>query len=554
MAWDDAPPTKKELGDAGPSWDEIPPSPQDIRDSQPGIMNDYVKPALGLIGSAANKIDSYTGAPLRAAIAEDESKGLAGHPISAFANQFGQDPSTAPTGKQLLKGAGINIPETAIPPISPLLAGLNIAGYHPTYNDVAGAGVEMAANPLNVIPGIPEAKAAEQAASSAPEVAAASKGPSIAAKATGSIGETFTGVPKPIIQHYYDNTDKINDLIKTYGQDTAQHAIDVRKSWNDIIKSEMAAQNNKIAQAVRTTPKDPTIDITPVIDHLENSKKALNPANHSDAINQIDAQLNTVKNMSSRVPQGVNSSDVISYASNLPEKYFANEAQLHEIVKDLQNKGSGAYQQAGQIFNLSKPAASASKNAGGVARQILIDEGSGIIPAANKQLQALHQIEDTMNPNLLKPEGPPNALFKAATNPGGFEANSLKKLSQITGHDFISDAKDFATTQSMARSPALPIDVTGKAMARQNLGKSIGAGIGGLTGYLKNGTYESTGIGAYLGGKVGTAATSPIALKSGINALNTAGKVGRGLINQAAPISRGLIVTRPAANGLVYGQ
>lgn len=148
--------------------------------SDPGFMNSYVKPALGLIGAAANKVDSYTGAPTRAAIGAAENapsiSAAPGAALSAGLKQFGADPSTAPSGKQLLSGAGMNLPEKAIPPISPLLAGLNYAGYHPTYNDVAGAGVEMAANPLNALPGIPEAKAVGEGAEAA-ETAASGTNP-----------------------------------------------------------------------------------------------------------------------------------------------------------------------------------------------------------------------------------------------------------------------------------------------------------------------------------------------------------------------------------------
>ena len=663
------------------SVDDLPPPPQaqgvlgvDDLPPPPGIYSNYVKPVLGLVGAAANKLDSYTGAPTRAAIGEEEANGLAGKPISAFMNQFGQDPSTAPTGKQLLSGAGVSIPESAIPPISPLLAGLNYAGYHPTYNDVAGAAVEAAANPLNLIPGAAEAKGAEEAAVGT-GMGGGPSGPSKIGKIAGSTGETLTGIPKAIVQHYYDNTDKINDLINTYGQDTAQHAIDVRNNWNNIIQSEKAVQNNKISQALRTAPKDPTIDITPIIDKLQDMQSSLNPVRHSDAIAQIDDQINTIKQlaqkkvgsvsppspggaaagaadladvkssyglspdnpMSNISPNAANQlpslpktgqlSDVQQFAQDAglpsqrripinnqspwpassqaptsafretaglppqnpvsgpinpqslstdsnaitaanaskfdpfnyvsPETYYANESGLHEIVKDLQMRGQSAYQKAGTIFNSAPAAANASKNAGGLAREMLINEGSGIIPQANKQLAALHQIEDTMNPNLLKPEGPPNAIFKAASNPGGFEANSLKKLGQVTGHDFISDAKDFATAQSMANSPMLPVDVTGKSVARQNFGKAIGGAIGGGIGYMTGG-YTGAAAGGYLGQKAGALASSPAAMKLGINALNAGAKMGGsvppGLLNTAVPISQGLIQTRPAVNGLLNAR
>lgn len=141
-----------------------------------GIMNDYVKPALGLVNSATNKLYSYTGAPAMSAIAEEEKNGLGGHPISAFMNQFGKDPSTAPSGKDILSGAGINLPEKEIPNFpSPAVALAKGLGYHPTYNDVAGGLVEAAVNPLNFIPGVGEAKLAAEGAEGASNLGSMAK-------------------------------------------------------------------------------------------------------------------------------------------------------------------------------------------------------------------------------------------------------------------------------------------------------------------------------------------------------------------------------------------
>lgn len=57
------------------------------------------------IHTAGKFVDSYTGAPTRAAVgAIEEGK----NPISAFSNQFGSDSSLAPTGKQLALRAGVS--------------------------------------------------------------------------------------------------------------------------------------------------------------------------------------------------------------------------------------------------------------------------------------------------------------------------------------------------------------------------------------------------------------------------------------------------------------
>ena len=131
--------------------------------------------ALEGIGAAAEFVDKYTGAPTRAAIGElipsrprmPAPKQVPGVPMGseflgtgvtappafgggsvvkaaqAFGEQFGEDPSKAPTGKELATRMGASTEET-----------LSIPGTEFTFSPAGAAGltIEMLADPLNFIP------------------------------------------------------------------------------------------------------------------------------------------------------------------------------------------------------------------------------------------------------------------------------------------------------------------------------------------------------------------------------------------------------------------
>ena len=80
----------------------------------------FYQPALETITEIGETIDSYTGAPTRAAADELINNGSLLGAASQFAEQFGEDPSNAPTGKQLAEKVGISA-QDSLADISPSL-------------------------------------------------------------------------------------------------------------------------------------------------------------------------------------------------------------------------------------------------------------------------------------------------------------------------------------------------------------------------------------------------------------------------------------------------
>jgi hypothetical protein len=81
--------------------------------------------APGLIMEALKAIESYTGAPTRAAMLPIAAKGPAGilEAPAAFAAQFGEEPGEAPTMREVAQVAGVSERPMAIPQGEPGLAG-----------------------------------------------------------------------------------------------------------------------------------------------------------------------------------------------------------------------------------------------------------------------------------------------------------------------------------------------------------------------------------------------------------------------------------------------
>lgn len=527
-----------------------------IGDSGSGIYDSYVKPALGLVQSAMNKVDSYTGAPMRAGIMAAENapdlSSVPGAVVSAVKNQFGADNSTAPTGKQI--NAPLGIPDTEIPAgfsaISPALALARYFGYKPTYADVAGAGTEMAANPLNALPlmeGTNIAAKAGDVASGAVDLVTKPFTDAIGSAAS-RVGEEVTGINKELIKNYLDKTDEINKAISEYGSDPAAHASDIRTNFNNVINQARTVINNQISRHLNdfsnAEPTVPTQSITErLLTDYTRPNEILDPESRA-----------SIKGMMDKLDALTDENGDISVKD------------LYDFKKYAQKEGASAYNDLGDLIPGKEPIAMAAKNAAAVARDKLINYGPPAISVAEDTLSDIHKVQDTMNKNLFKPESAMNSLYNAGANPGGMEARTLKRLSNITGYDFLQDAKDYATVRQFSSTGLAPVDATGKSVARQLLvrgvGNTIGSAVGIPAGYVTGKAFGAPQIGTYFGNKIGrevigkavSAIASPAGIKAGINIGNAASKIPVGLLNTATHVLPSAMLARPGIRGLINGQ
>jgi hypothetical protein len=517
---------------------------------------------LGTIQSGLRKVDSYTGAPIRAAIGAAQNAPSPSDIIpnagSALYNQFGADPGNAPTGKDLMVQAGISPDPILSPGMQKMTAAMwkgspigfmanklmpgsveGVASASPA--GVAGVGADIATNPTSYVPvgeivggatkgmgdalGLGADTASDAAAAGASVPPGGANAPGLASRVSGKVAETMTGVNDRMAANYLSNTDRINGIISDYkgpdGYQTAEHAADIRNNWNSTIQDTKQQLNNQISTTLDAAPKGATIPLKPVLDKLDQAKAGLNPSLDADraAITQINGLQDEVKQAA------------------LPgqSELATNPQTLNRLKQIFQDKAKASYAPDGTVFQQAPAVAQASKGAAAIMREG-VNAAVPQVALANNGLSALHDVEDSMNSGLLKPDGNPSALTRAGVDPNGTEARSLQKLQDITGYNFNQDAKDFATARTFA-DPKFTPDFTGKSLFRL----ALGAGAGKVL--------SASGVSPEIAYGAGLASTSPAAFKAGANVLNLAGKAASVPLDAAASVPKAAYGAITSAGG-----
>lgn len=318
-------------------------------------------------------------------------------------------------------------------------------------------------------------------------------------KAGTKISEALTGIPEQEIKTYAKNADKIKEMAKASDNSTIEAADQIRLKYAKDIKSTKDELNNTISEALKNSKK--TIDSSSILDSLESYKSKINEKLYPEQVGQID--------------------DLVSKINSIAKDGKMSTYEAHQVKQFLQDKASSAYSNPGEIFSIGTEAAKAAKDAAAKAR-ILINTIEPDIAKANNQLSKLHSIEDSMNTNVLKVGKPESALIAAGSGGNLRNARALEKLGEMTNTPMLEEAQNLAAMRSFGSPKLMAADVTGKAAAR------LAAGTG--LGFFKGGP---------LGALIGGAATSPAALRYGIDLGRFAGKgIGKlGLGPLAQPTS-----------------
>lgn len=276
-------------------------------DEEKGMLSRLGDAALEGVSAAGRFVDTYTGAPTRAAIsAAQEGQ----NPVSAFGKQFGEDPSNAPTGKDIARRAGV--PDNAL---SEALPGaftddpVEAEKWYKfqrggpadiTASGAAGLGIDVIADPINLVPGgaiAKGAKGAEEVISRGSKIASklGEKLGKNSARGATKVGSALTGVSEKEIETYAKHSDEINKIAKSADHDAQEMADQLRVKLNETVQSHKKQLNDQITKALESAPKEKNIDITPVINSLEKYKARLDPKLDPEAIREIDDLLSRVR-------------------------------------------------------------------------------------------------------------------------------------------------------------------------------------------------------------------------------------------------------------------
>lgn len=522
---------------------------------QPGLLSRIGGGLLSGAAKIANTVDSYSGAPVRAAVGSLEDGGGLSDAASAYGKQFGANPEDAPSGRDLVTKLGASekpflSPETAATVEKGLLGAGSKFGIKklPDYMkgaiektspaDALGFGANVVTDPLTFLPvgkavegTLNLAKDALPAAGKA--IGGVAKGVADATAATtGRVGNALTGVEKGVIKTYIDRTKEVTDLAKKYGNNLATASDDVRAGFMDKISAFKKETNDAITQSLETASPKKNIVIKSLKDDLEASRAKLHPVYDKDQISQLD--------------------DLIGEVNEANKFGKTNAAGLYQLKQRLGEVGAGSFKKSGQIFMPGSDVQKAAASANRVARNLLVDSAntakiSPEIIEADSKLHQLHKIEGDINKNMLAEGKSHNALVEAGRVPDSRNATNLRRLDGLTGKSFSKEAENLGAMSRFGSPDLLPVEGSGKSTTRM----MAGGGLGALGGMMAGPAGVAAGAG------IGSVFSSPALLKAAIQT----GKIGadtvRSLSGGAGAITEGLLskasqaLSKPENRGLL---
>lgn len=323
------------------------------------------------------------------------------------------------------------------------------------------------------------------------------------------VGELFTGVPDKVIQTYAKYADEIKGMAKASDNNSYEAADQLRSKWADQVQQTRQGLNSQIATTLKGSTK--TVDSTSIIDALNSAKSNINEKLYPEQISQIDDLAKKIGSLADDDGQ-------------------LSVSHANEVKRFLQDQASSAYK-PGALFPLGSDAAKAAKSGAAAARN-LVNTAEPAVATANSQLANLHDIEDSMNLNMLKEGKPEASIIAAGTGGNPRNAQALQRLSDATGGTMSQDADKLAAMGTFGSPKLMAADSTGKAAGRIGLA----AGIGFLTG-------------GPAGAVIASAMTSPMALRTAIDA----GKIGGEEIAKIATSPAGRAMLSKAGMSLLPG-
>lgn len=317
-------------------------------------------------------------------------------------------------------------------------------------------------------------------------------------KGAAWLSSGLTGIPQKDIETWFLNSSGVKKLLALGGDSVPEAANEARKQTMQEISGVRQSLNKEI-ETTLSAPKyqGKMVDGTPIIAEMEDEYMKASRARGTFRPGDLDALLSEIEN-----------------AKKLLTKDGKISIQdLNGLRQELQHSASGTYSTDKGVFIFPKYgengglAAQGAKRGGAVAREI-IGQNAKELAETNSKLRSLHEIEDYINTNLIKPNTPESALLAAGSGSNQRNLETLEKIDQITGGRAAERAGLLSAGRSFQNAPLLPTDSTGKSAARM---MAAGAAMGALGGYLGE-NWSDVGK----GGAAGLLLSSPGVLRYGL--------------------------------------
>ena len=440
------------------------------------------KYALGKIGDGFSYVDKRTLNPFLAANRSLQKTLNPVDAVKAAYDQYGEELKPDNSAQSIMEATGVPREIKDVPVQGPNFKMDTMNYEQPKHTDIpaskiAGDAYSTLEHPLNWLPG----KKAAELVKSGVELATPAT-----SKIVSLIGHTATGTPRKVYQTYIENRPEINSMIKNSGGDTQALVDDWRRRMIEDVGKAKDGFNAQIEAGIKAGEGTGT-QTQPIIDALEAHKAKLDPVLEASDIDQINS---FIDKLNQKGIEGI-----------------ADAKNLYSMKKYLQKRARGSYKDGGQVFQVGPEAANAAKSAGGVAADI-VHAISPEIEAGDEGIAGIRGAMKDIKGNTFVPgTAQGSALAAGSGNPTQIAA--LSKLDSIAGTHTLDEADKLAAAAHMSEPPILPTDTTGKAVARQTMGKAVAQS---LPSALAKGAITGVTLGL----------TSPAAWKHGINAVGGA--------------------------------
>ncbi len=268
-----APPTEEELKSLKTDL-FAPPSKEELSGLQPqeskGFLSSLGETALSGLQGAAQFVDKYTGAPVRAGIYAAQG---GENPLSAYAKQFGEDSTKAPSGKDIVMRAGVKdqpvdikkpgfLVEEEKRALGPAYEKYQENLKKTTPADILGTGMDIAADPTLLMTGV--GKAVPAAAEAFGPVSKGAKG--LLKSGLSKVSELSSGVPSEAAARLIERPGEVMAAGKP------KAAMNIAEQARGELLGRNAQEGQKIGEARKTFAKDfgaQSVDTEPVVQKLK---------------------------------------------------------------------------------------------------------------------------------------------------------------------------------------------------------------------------------------------------------------------------------------------
>lgn len=327
-----------------------------------------IEDIVGGIQAAGEFFDKYTGAPARAAIWEAQH---GRNPFSGFVEQFAEDPRRAPTGQEIARKAGV--PDTSmnagLTTYTNPKTGITIPIREedaPTLQEAVGLVIDIAADPINLIPGAMLAKPFTKGAQGVRRVGKMfRRGEDVVEAGAEAGARARAGAQFEIGPSVIEQQGKAFDF-------KAPESLDELRAWNPTGAQSDLVSKHRLSQ-IENVVKD--LEVKPLKYHysmLDNPKKMKELKLHFENLPTADAQkiaaynqamvneakeklIHTVFELSNGNPRSLTDAG-FDFIESMKTQYATEREALGPMFQEIQRRSNVLDQDAarGLIVNLAE--------------------------------------------------------------------------------------------------------------------------------------------------------------------------------------------------------